>query len=172
MTIKDAVLSNIHSRKSVRDFDKDKAVSKEMLETLLKAAMAAPSAVNFQPWQFVAVTDGKSLNALGNSLPYAKMLLSATAAIAVCGDPAISELYWEVDCAAATENILLAAEALGLGAVWTATHPHEDRMQSTRTILNIPSNILPLNVIAIGFPKAQEQPKDKFKVEKIHWEKW
>lgn len=173
---KDTVLSVIQERTSVRDFIKDKEVPKDLLENLLKAAMAAPSAVNLQPWQFVAVTERKILDALGDELPYAKMLLSATAAIVVCGDPSIKSTagtaYWEVDCASATENILLAAEAMGLGSVWTAAYPHEERMRSVRKILQIPEELIPLNVLAIGYAKEQKKPKNKFKPEKIHWNRW
>ena len=169
---KDIFLSIVHSRKSNREFSKDKEVTKEALETILKAAMAAPTAVSYEPWEFIAITERKVLDALGDFLPYSKSLLTATAAIAVCANPAVSEPYWDADCAAASENILLTVEALELGAVWTAVHPHEERFAEVRKILGLPENIIPFNVIAIGYPNGPEQPTDRFKKEKVHWNKW
>ncbi len=166
--IRDA-LTVIHSRK--------RPVSREMLEILLRAAMAAPSAVNKQPWAFVAVTDRKTLDELGDKLPYAKMLKQAQAAIVVCGDMkrALSDWeqeFWIQDCSAATQNLLLAAEATGLGAVWTAVYPAKDRMQTVREVLNLPDTVIPLNVIPVGWPKGTDQPKIKWNPGHIHWEKW
>ena len=118
----DAVLENIHSRKSVRQYTSE-PVSEEAVEKMLRAGMAAPTAVNFQPWRFVVVTERERLDAMAEVLPYAKMLKQAPLAIVVCGETVWmggnENPYWQQDCAAATQNILLAAEALGLGAVWT-----------------------------------------------------
>ncbi|MBF0591829.1 MAG: nitroreductase family protein [Nitrospirae bacterium] len=168
-------LDNIYTRRSVRSFTAE-VVSREDLTKILRAGMAAPSAVNVQPWAFVVVTKRDVLDELCLQLPYAKMLDQATAAIVVCGvpdkDQRYSKNYWVMDCSAATENILLAAHALGLGAVWTAVHPEQDRVDITRTILNIPKNIIPLNVIPIGVPKNKGHITDKFKKENIHWETW
>lgn len=168
-------ISVIHSRKSVRNFT-GKAVSKADLEKILKAGMAAPTAVNKQPWAFIAVSDRKVLDKLAEGLPYAKMLGKAGAAIIVCAIPekAIngSAEFAVIDCSLASENILLAVEALGLGAVWTAAYPDKDRMELVRKTLNIPENIIPLNVIPVGYPTGEDKPKDKFKKENIHWEKW
>ncbi|MBF0336858.1 MAG: nitroreductase family protein [Nitrospirae bacterium] len=168
-------LDNILTRCSVRVFRAD-AVSREDLTKILMAGMAAPSAVNIQPWAFVVVTKRDTLDELCTRLPYAKMLDKATAAIVVCGvpdkDQRYSRDYWVMDCCAATENILLAVHALGLGAVWTAVYPEQDRVESVRAILNIPKNIIPLNVIPIGVPKNKGHVTDKFKQENIHWETW
>jgi len=168
-------LSTIYSRRSVRSFTGE-SVSHETLIRLLKAGMAAPSAVNMQPWAFIVVTDRKTLDALCDKLPYAKMLDKAGAAIVVCGNPdkdeVFSKEYWVMDCSAATENILLAAHALGLGAVWTAVHADKQRIETVRKILNIPENIIPLNVIPIGVPKDKGHVINKFKEENIHWERW
>lgn len=174
--IKNEVIHNIMTRMSVRHF-KGLPVSKDTLELLVKAGMAAPTAVNMQPWTFIIVTDRQILNKLGDELPYAKMLYQAGAAIVVCGVPEWAHMgkekdYWVVDCSAATENILLAAHSLGLGAVWTAVYPNEDRIEPVRSILNIPENIIPLNVIPIGYPTGEDKPKDKYKPERIHWEKY
>ena len=169
-------LDVIFSRKSVRNYT-GRVVSKDDLETLLKAAMAAPSGRNQQPWAFIAVTHPDTLKKLSEGLPYAKMLPNAGAGIVVCGysvmptRPGSKEL-WEQDCAAATENILLAAETLGLGAVWTAVHPYPDRQEYVRKVLGIPSHIHPFCLIPVGYPAGVEQPKEKYDPGKIHWEKW
>lgn len=168
-------LTAIRNRKSVRNFT-GTAVTKEQLEILIKAAMAAPSAVNCQPWEFIVVTERKILDALGDALPYCKMIYKASAAIIVCGNPEKAHRklveYAIIDSTCASENLLLAAEAIGLGAIWTAAYPYPDRMKSVRDILNIPETIIPLNVIPIGYPTGEDLPKDKFKPEKIHNEKW
>ncbi|MDD2636099.1 MAG: nitroreductase family protein [Bacteroidales bacterium] len=169
-------LDVIHNRKSVRHFT-DEPVTKEQLEIIVKAGMAAPSARNLQPWTFVVVTERQKLNDLADALPYAKMLLQAQAAIVVCGDmnkaaTEVDSTYWVQDCSAATQNILLAVESLKLGAVWTATFPYLERMNPVIEILDLPDNIRPLNVIPIGVPTGEDKPKDKWKPENVHWEKW
>jgi nitroreductase len=168
-------LNVIHNRKSVRNFTGE-SVTQDQLEILLKAAMAAPSAVNCQPWEFVVVTDRKTLDKLGDVLPYAKMIYKAGAAIIVCGVPSKAHKqmveYAVIDSALASQNILLAAEAIGLGAIWTAAYPYLDRMKSVSSILNIPSNTIPLNVIPIGHPTGEDKPKEKFNPNKIHRERW
>jgi nitroreductase len=169
-------LKTIFSRKSVRhSINKD--VSKEQLELIVKAGMAAPTAVNMQPWSFVIVKDRETLDKLADALPYAKMLFEAPAAIVVCAIPEWSieehpEKYSVIDCSAATQNILLAVESMGLGAVWTAAYPREERMKAVRNILGIPEKIIPLNVIPIGYPTGEDKPKDKWKPDRLHWEKW
>jgi nitroreductase len=168
-------LNTIYSRRSVRSFTGD-AVSRESLTKILMAAMAAPSAVNIQPWSFVVVTKRETLDELCDKLPYAKMLNKAGAAIVVCGipdkDEVFSKDYWVMDCSAASENILLACHALGLGAVWTAVYVDNERVANVRKILHIPENIIPLNVIPIGVPKEKGKALDKFKEGNIHWEGW
>ena len=165
----------IHSRKSVRNFTGE-AVAKADLEKMLKAGMAAPTAVNMQPWSFVVVTERKKLDELAAGLPHAKMLLKAGAAIIVCAEPKSafnkSTDFAIIDASLASENILLAAEALGLGAVWTAVYPDEVKAKHIRSVLKIPEDIIPLNVIPVGHPTGEDKPQDKYKKEKIHWEKW
>ena len=172
--IPDAI-SVIHSRKSVRNFT-GAPISQDNIKILLKAAMAAPSAVNCQPWEFIVVTNRKTLDALAEALPFAKMLFKAGAAIIVCGVPSKAHRqmneYAVIDSTLASQNILLAAEAIGLGALWTAAYPYPDRMDSVKSILNIPPTIIPLNVIPLGHPTGEEIPKKKFNSEKIHEEKW
>lgn len=169
-------LNVIYTRLSVRKFTGEK-VKREDLTAMLRAGMSAPSAVNVQPWSFVVVTDRATLDKLCEALPYAKMLDKAGAAIIVCGVPdkdnTYAKKYWVMDCSLASGNILLAAHALGYGAVWTAAYAEKDRMGSVRQILSIPENIIPLNVIPVGVPaNKDEKPKDKFREENIHWEKW
>ena len=171
----DAVLENIHNRKSVRQYTSE-PVSQEHIETMLKAAMAAPTAVNYQPWRFVVLTDRAELDALSEHLPYAKMLKQAPLAIVVCGETlwmgGNENPFWSQDCSAATQNLLLTAEALGLGAVWTAAYPDADRCNAISTALGLPSTVQPLCVVPIGHPAGEDKPKDKWKPENIHYGKW
>ncbi|MCU4162643.1 flavin reductase [Carboxylicivirga caseinilyticus] len=169
-------LSTIYNRKSVRHFTNEQVREDELTE-LVKAGMAAPTAVNKQPWAFIAINDRAMLDVLADSLPHAKMLKQATAAIAVCGDlnkalQGQARIYWVQDCSAATQNILLATEAMGLGAVWTGVHPITEREATVKNLLNLPEHIIPLNVIAIGHPTGEDQPKDKWKPENMHINKW
>lgn len=170
-----AVLSNIHARRSVRAYA-DRQVAPETIDTLLRAAMAAPTARDRRPWRFVVVDDRSLLDSLGAQLPYAGMLLGAPAAIAVCGqltegvDPA--EEMWMQDCAAATENLLLAAQAIGLGAVWTGVYPYADRVALVSRLLRLPPDVVPLNVIPIGYPGEKTEPKKKFDRKNIHHNGW
>jgi nitroreductase len=163
-TCKQTALEAIQSRKSVRHFIQGQAVSEKELETLVRAAMAAPSWSNRHPWQFVVITDRKLLDPLTAQLPFAKMLEQASAAIVVCGEPekAAGPGLWIQDAAAATENLLLATESLGLGAVWTGVHPADNNVKIVRDILGLPKTVEPLCVIPIGHPKGDEQPKDKW----------
>ena len=165
----------IHRRKSVRSFTGE-AVSKEDLEEILRAGMAAPSAVGKSPWEFIVVTERATMDRLREGLPYAKMLDRAGAAIVVCGIPAKAHLqkveYAVIDGTCASENILLAVEALGLGAVWTAAYPYEDRAAHVRKTLGIPEEVIPLNVIPIGHSTGTDKPKNHYRAENVHWEKW
>ncbi|MDE7149047.1 MAG: nitroreductase family protein [Bacteroidales bacterium] len=168
------VLENIAQRKSVRHFVEGKEVAKADLETLVKAGMAAPTARNSQPWEFYVVSTPEAKQALEAGLPYAKMLTQASAAIVVCGNAEYmldgeGREYWVQDCSAATQNILLAAEAMGLGAVWTGVYPVRERVEVVRQALSLPTTHVPLCVIPVGFPTGDDQPKDKFKADRIHW---
>lgn len=163
-------LENIFSRKSVRKF-LPKPVEKEKLELILKAGMAAPSGKDVRPWEFIVIDDRATLDSMAAVLPYAKMLKEAPVAIVVCGDSAKSS-YWYLDCSAATQNILLAAEALGLGAVWTATYPYPERMDVVKKYTAIPEQIQSLCVIPLGYPAMPHSPKDKWNAGRIHHNKW
>lgn len=165
-----AVLENIAARKSVRKYLK-KEVEEEKITAMLKAGMAAPSGMDRRPWEFVVVTDRAALDSMAAGLPYAKMLTQAPMAIVVCGDSTRSS-YWYVDCSAVTQNILLAAEALGLGAVWTAAYPYEDRIGIVRKYTNMPEQIVPLCIIPVGYPDGPQKAKDKYDESKIHRNKF
>ena len=171
----DAVFENIFNRKSVRSFTSE-PVSEEHIEAMLKAAMAAPTAVNYQPWRFVVITDRAQLDAMAEVLPYARMLKQAPLAIIVCGETTWFEgrenPYWQQDCSAATENLLLAAEALGLGAVWTGVYPNMDLAKPLGEFLSLPETVQPLCAIPIGHHDGTTQPRDKWKPENIHYGKW
>jgi nitroreductase len=164
----------IHSRKSVRQFE-NKPIPAHLVETILKAAMAAPSARNVQPWQFYVVTNRDVLNQLAEGLPYAKMLAQAPMAIIVAGDTNLGNpnreqgFNWALDCAAATQNLLLAVEALGLGAVWTAAWPYQQRIDAVKAVISMPEHIIPLNVIPVGYPAGNEKPKEKWDPAKIQY---
>jgi len=139
---------------------------------LLEAGAAAPSANNSKPWHFVAVTERKTLDKLADILPYGKMLYQAPLAIAVCADPSLSPKYWQQDCAASTENILLAATELGLGAVWLGIYPREERLAGCRDLLGIPATIETLSVIAVGHPAERPEPRTQLEAVRVHREKW
>ena len=167
----EAVLQNILQRKSVRSYRSDMPVEKEKVENLLRAGMAAPSGKDKRPWEFIVVDERELLDSLAAHLPYAKMLTSAPMAIVVCGDETKSD-YWYLDCSAVAENILLAAEAQGLGAVWTATYPYRERMEVVSRFLHTPSQVKSLCVIPVGYPMGGQEPKDKWDDSRIHYNKW
>ena len=174
-TIMNETLKTIYQRKSVRHFT-DQEVTKEQLETIIRAAMAAPTAINAQPWQFLVVTDKelKAKYAEGNF--QADMVKKCSALVVICGDKTLgnerSWTYWDQDCSAATENLLLAVESIGLGAVWTGVYPGEDRMKTVKERFGLPDNVVPLCVILVGYPDGTDKPKDKWKPERIHWNKY
>ncbi len=162
------VIENILTRRSIRSYT-DQDVEPEKLEAILEAGMAAPSGKNGQPWDFIVLTRREILDEMAERLPYAKMLREARVAIAVCADRTKSP-YWYVDCSAAAENILLAAHALGLGAVWTATYPYRDRMDVVKELCGLPGSYDSLCVIPVGYPAREARPKDNFDAGKIHHE--
>lgn len=163
----------IETRTSVRSYT-NQPVEKQKVDQLLKAAMSAPSAVNKQPWAFMVINKRKTLDILADSLPHHSMLRSAPLAIVVMGDfnktlDGKSAEFWIQDCSAAAENILLSAHSLGLGAVWTAVYPADDRIATVKSVLNLDANLMPLCIIPVGYPAENPTPKDKFKPENINW---
>ena len=172
----EAVIETIMTRTSIRAFT-DEPVTDETIETLLRAGMAAPSAVNRQPWAFVVVEGRENLDRLAEVHPNARMLGTAQAAIVVCGDmtkalEGTAQAFWVQDASAATENILLAAHALGLGAVWTGVYPNPERVAAVSETLGLPSYVIPLCVIPVGYPAEAPAPKDKWNTANIHHNVW
>lgn len=165
------LIQAIFARRSIRKYTTER-VSEEDIETLLQAAMAAPSASNRQPWHFMVVTDREKLNTLADLHPYGKMLFEAPLGVAVCGDVTVSNRFWVQDCSAATENLLLAATALGLGAVWLGVYPSEERVKAVKGVLNIPENMVPLNLISLGHPAEEKEPRTQYDESKVHRETW
>lgn len=164
------LIETIFARRSIRKYT-DEPVSEEDIKTLLEAAMAAPSASNNRPWHFVVVTERGTLDGLAKAHPYGKMLAQATLCIAVCGAPALSD-FWVQGCSAATENLLLAVAALDLGGVWLGVHPRVGRVAAVRQVLGIPEAIVPLNLISIGYPAEEKEPRTQYNGARVHREQW
>ena len=164
-------LENIFSRTSIRNYT-DKKVEQGKIDLMLQAAMAAPSAMNRQPWEFIVVTDKKTLKKLAKIAPNASYAQDSRLAFVICGDTTTSEIFWVQDCSAATENLLLAANSLGLGAVWCAVYPSEEKVKDIKKLLKLPENIIPLNIVPVGYFKGEVTPKDKYNKFKIHDDKW
>ena len=170
-----AAIENIMTRTSIRKY-KDQPVEQEKIDIMLKAAMAAPSAVNLQPWHFIVITDKQTIGLLSGKQPTNAPLL-----IALCGDTDKTSTpdgkmklpdFWVEDVSAATENLLLAAHALGLGAVWTGVYPAMERVAEVANVLNCPNNIVPVAVVRVGYPDESPEPKNKFKEENISYNKY
>mgnify|MGYP001104961890 FL=1 len=164
-------VETIFARRSIRKYTGE-PVSEEAIEILLKAAMAAPSASNRKPWQFIVVTGRETLDTLAEAHHHGKMLFEAPLCIAVCGDLTEMERFWVQDCSAATENLLLAATALGLGAVWLGIYPRDERVAAVRQILAFPDHITPLNLVSVGHPAEEKEPRTQYDESRIHWERW
>lgn len=170
-----AAIENIMTRTSIRQY-KDQPVEQEKIDIMLKAAMAAPTAVNLQPWHFIVITDKKMIDQLAGPRP-----TNAPLMIAMCGDTDKTTTpdgkmklpdFWVQDVSAATENLLLAAHALGLGAVWTGCYPAMERVAEIANVLNCPQNIIPVAIVRVGYPDEAPEPKDKFKEENISYNKF
>ena len=174
---KEVVINNIFQRKSVRSYTAQ-PISRGQLDTLARVGMAAPTGKDMRPWCFILVDDAEAIKKVHKALPRQEMLAQAKALIVVCGDLSVTDdkgkpsRNWPLDCSAATENILLAAESMGLGAVWLGVYPYEDRIPEVSKALGIPENVIPLNVISLGYPKGNPQPKDKYDKSNIHYNEW
>lgn len=169
-------IANIMTRTSVRAYS-DTPVTDGQIETMLKAAMAAPTAVNKQPWAFIVIKDRATLTAISDSIPSMGMVKKAPLAIVVCGDMTKAldgegHDYWIQDVSAATENLLLAAHAQGLGAVWCGVYPVSGRVAFISDLLKLPDEIIPLAIVPVGRPAVKVEPKDKWDPAKIHNDKW
>ena len=171
-------LEVIFTRRSIRKYTKEE-VSQKQIKNLLRAAMIAPSTVNNLDWAFVVIRDKSILNSLAQGLkPDAEMLRDTSHAIAVCGDLELAykkeKDFWIQDCAAASENILLAAHAEGLGAVWLAVYPQKHKVENVISILKLPGHIVPFNVISIGWPAEKKEAAADMRYDegKIHYDTW
>ncbi len=165
------LLDLMYDRRSVREFSED-PVTDEQVEAMLKAAMAAPSAQDLQPWHFVVVRKRKTLDKLAEVHKYAYMLEKAPLAVVVCGDQETSEQHWVEDTCVATQNLLLAATALGLGGVWISLYPKKKHQKYARELLDIPEKIGVLCALALGHPAEQKRARTRYDEERVHHEEW
>lgn len=163
----------ILSRRSIRKYT-NQPVPEQVVKELLEAAMSAPSAVNQQPWQFIVINDRKILDEFPKLHPCSLMLRAAPVAILVCGDLQLEKIggYWVQDCSAATENILIAANAKGLGAVWLGVYPVERRVTGIKKLLDLPENVIPFSIVSIGYPAVKKPPANRYDSSRIHYNRW
>ena len=163
----------IRTRRSVRSY-KDQKIPDEIVMELLQAAMSAPSAGNEQPWQFIVIDDRQVLDSLLTANSNAKMCREAQLAILVCGDLKKEKYpgFWVQDCSAAVMNILLAAHARGLGAVWTGIHPIQERVEGFKRLFHLPEEIVPLALVPMGYPSKEVLVADRFQPERVHRNQW
>lgn len=166
-------MSILFKRRSIRKF-KDKPINESMVKELLKGAMSAPSAGNQQPWHFVVLNDRKTLDAIPKFHQYAQMLKEAPLAIVVCGstENLKYEDYWVQDCSAATENLLISITEIGLGGVWLGIFPREERVEGVSKLLNLPKEVIPLSVVAIGYPNEEKSEINRYMEDRVHFNKW
>ena len=164
-------MNSIYDRCSIRKF-KQESLKKSEIDKILRAAFCAPSARNAQPWFFIVTEDKEKLKELSEFSPYAKLLADATLGIVVCADtdcnPSLD--YCQQDCAAATQNMLIEAKELNIGSCWLGGYPNEERVQMLKMYFKLPQNIVPLWMVAFGYPDQKQEPKDKFKESKIRYE--
>jgi nitroreductase len=149
-------------------------VKEEDIITMIDAAMNAPSAGNQQPWQFIIIRKRETLVRIIDFHPHAMMLHDAQAAILICGDISLEKFkgYWVLDCAAATENLLLAAHNLGLGACWLGIYPREDRVKNIGELLKVPKHIIPFSLVSLGYPDEHKGRMDRYLSNRVHYEQW
>ncbi|WP_305042244.1 nitroreductase family protein [Geoalkalibacter sp.] len=166
-------LKDILYRRSIRKYTAEPVAEPDM-EDLLRAAMAAPSAGNAQPWHFVILTERRLLDAIADFHPYAGMTREAPAAILVCADPSLEKYpgYWVQDLSAAVENLLLAAQSKDLGAVWVGIYPTEERVRKVRELLAIPEPIIPFALVPFGHPAEKKPPSERYNPERVHRNGW
>lgn len=163
----------IPSRRSIRKYTND-PLPDPVVNEILRAAMSAPSAGNEQPWHFVVIRDRETLDRIPEVHPHAQMIKEAQVAVLICGDLGLEKHkgFWVQDCSAATENLLLAANAKGLGAVWLGIYPREDRVDGLRRLLNIPRSVIPFALVPLGHPAEKKPKEDRFNINRIHLERW
>lgn len=167
------VFETIVTRRSYREFT-GKKIHNEMINTLLRAAFAAPTASNKQSWEFVVVKDPEQLRLIGDTKNKTEMVLDAGVVFVVCGSKTRQdqEGFLVQDASAATQNLLLAAEGLGLGAVWLSCYPRENMVSEVTEILNLPEDVIPITMVAVGYRTALKDPVNRFDPAKVHYNKW
>ncbi|MBZ3936005.1 nitroreductase family protein [Methanimicrococcus blatticola] len=163
----------LYTRRSVRKFQ-NKSVPMELIEEAVKAAMFAPSARNQQPWEFIIVDKQELMDAVPTYSPHAQMAKGAPAGVLICYNKEydVAEGFFPQDLGAATQNLLLALHENGLGAVWTGVYPREDRMKGFVNAFNLPENVIPYSFTIIGYPEKETDKVDRFKKERVHYNKW
>lgn len=166
-------MNEIFTRRSIRKYT-TQDISEEIIEKIIKAGMAAPSAGNEQPWHFIVINDKSILKEIPKFHPYSQMLNEAGYAIVVCGDESLQrhEGFWVQDCSAATQNMLLMAEELGLGSVWLGVYPVEERVKPLQDLLGLPESVIPFSILPLGYPAEWKEPADRFDKNRIHKNKW
>lgn len=166
-------LEAIKTRRSIRKF-KRQAVSEEQITAMLEAAMFAPSAGNEQPWQFIVIDDPKILDRIPRIVSTASMCRQAAVCFLVCADSSLEKYpeFWVQDCSAAVQNLLLAAHAIGLGAVWAGVYPMKDRVEGLRNLLSLPVEITPFALIPVGYPDHEPGPQERYKKDRVHYNGW
>ena len=166
-------MEEIFNRRSIRKY-KDKDVSDNTIKKILKAGMAAPSAGDQQPWQFIVIDEDEIKKQITNIHPYADMLNQAPAGILVCGDKSLEKHkgYWVQDCSAATQNILLMIDSLGLAGVWLGVYPREKRVNGISKLFDLPENVIPFSLISMGYPAEAKKPNDRYLENRVHYNKW
>ena len=167
----ETLMDLMYARRTIREFT-DESVTDEQVEAMLKAAMAAPSAQELQPWRFVVVRRRQTLDRLAKVHKYAHMLAKAPLAVVVCGDAKVSEKHWVEDTCVATQNLLLAATALGLGGVWVSLYPKKKHQKYVRELLDIPEHLGVLCALALGNPAEKKPARTKYDASYVHWEEW
>ena len=163
----------ILSRRSIRKYG-SASISESDIHELLDAAMSAPSSSNGQPWHFIVISDRKTLDEIPKFHPYSNMIKETSLAIFICGDLQLEKGkgVWVQDCSAATENLLIAANAKGLGAVWLGVYPIEERVTGARRLLGLPAHIVPLCIVSVGSPAEKKPPANRFNPARVHRDKW
>ncbi|MHC1680571.1 MAG: nitroreductase family protein [Methanomassiliicoccales archaeon] len=167
--MKDPILE----RRSVRRYTAQDVEEKDVRK-LLEAGMSAPSAGNERPWHFLVIRDRRTLEGVMEFHPYAKMLKECSGAILVCGDPSLEKYpgFWVQDCSAATENILIMAVQLNLGAVWLGIYPIEERVNGLRKLVGVPDDVVPFSLVPFGHPAEDRKLLDRYDKERVHHENW
>ncbi len=163
----------ILTRRSIRKYS-NRIISDNTIKQLLETASSAPSASNRQPWHYIIINDREKLDAVPNFHPYSKMLGNANIAILVCGDLHLEKFlgYLILDCSAATENILIAAHAKGLGACWLGIYPREERITGIKKLFNLPEHIIPISLVSLGYPAEHKDREERYDEARVHYNKW